>query len=282
MKAATLCLFFGLILQVCRGIEPASIGLPDALPPAPDGFKWVPVPELTDEFTGTKLDPAKWQPLLPYWKGRPPSQFAPENVIVKDGELQLLSTSLIDRLDQAKNPEKDIWVHAACVSSVKPIATYGYYEARVRASHLAMTSSFWLQGKYSEIDVIEQRGGYLLHTKDARYMFMNTHYFVESWKNDKSTPKKWEMPVSAAADFHVYGMWWKDSTTIWLYHNSKKVAEMKLGGAFMEPLYVIFDTEVFSNYGLPTIESLKAKEQNTMHVDWVRTWRLVKWQGALE
>ena len=54
-----------------------------------------------------------------------------------------------------KVPNKDLWVRAACVSSKLPMASYGYYEARVNASILSMTSSFWLQGGYSEIDVVE-------------------------------------------------------------------------------------------------------------------------------
>ncbi len=55
---------------------------------------WVLNEELSDEFEGTKLDPTKWfiegQGGDYYiWKGRPPSQFVPHNVILEDGKLKL-------------------------------------------------------------------------------------------------------------------------------------------------------------------------------------------------
>ena len=46
---------------------------------------------------------------------------------------------------------------------------------------------------------------------------------------------------------------------------------------FNEKLHMIWDTEaLIPNWvGLPTIESLKDNNKNTMYVDWVRTWKLV-------
>ena len=253
--------------------EPATTNL---LPPAPQGSKWELVPELTDEFKGNELDSTKWQPFLPYWKGRAPSQFAPTNVRVRQGNLELQSTSIVDSIESVKNPLTDIWVHASCVSSLQPIAGYGYFEARVKASRLSMTSSFWLQGKYSEVDIAEQMGSQERRPDGELYMFMCTHYFAESWKNDKFTPKKWKMPAAAADVFHVYGAWWKDKNTVWFYHDGEKVAEVKTGGEFLEPMYLIFDTEVFTaDIGIPTVESLKNSNQNTMLVNWVHVWRLV-------
>ena len=51
--------------------------------PCPEGMRWVPVEELTDEFNGTKLDLDKWQP-DPIgngwgWLGRPPALFPRRN-----------------------------------------------------------------------------------------------------------------------------------------------------------------------------------------------------------
>ena len=53
-------------------------------------------------------------------------------------------------------------------------------------------------------------------------------------------------------------------------------AEIRFGGPFEEPMYLFFDTEVFVWEGLPTLESLRDPELNTMSVDWVRGWRLVE------
>ena len=105
---------------------------------------------------------------------------------------------------------------------------------------------------------------------------MNTHYFPNGWANDKKTPKEWRMPYPSAADYHTYGVWWKDNQTIWFYHNGVKVAEVKPGGAFNESMYMFLDKEAFTWAGLPTIASLKDNSKNTMYVDWVRSWKLVK------
>ena len=245
-----------------------------APPPAPEHFHWRPVAGLTDEFDGGKLDPEKWHPGITYWKGREPSRFAPENVSVAGGMLRLRSTSLVRKLAEVKDPQKDVWVASAAVSSLKPIAFHGYYEARIKASRLSMTSSFWFQGKYSEIDVVEQLGAPKINPEDRHFMLMNTHAFGDGWDKDKATPARWRMPSAAADGFHTYGVWWKDERTIWFYHNGVKVAEVRPGCDFAEPMFLFFDTEVFTWSGLPDIESLDDSARNTMLVDWVRAWKL--------
>ena len=249
---------------------------PKLLPAAPAGYQWQTVPELSDEFDGKELDAAKWLPYQPYWQGREPSRFEPKNVMVSGGNLLLRSTPKVADLAEVKNPEADVWVNSACVSSKQAVASYGYYETRMNASRLSMTSSFWFQGKYSEIDVVEQLGASVKNPELDRFMMMNTHYFKPSWDEDKATPQRWKMPGGAADEFHVYGVWWKDKDTVWLYHNGDRVAELKTGGGFLEPMYMFFDTEVFIWDGLPTLESLKDPARNTMRVDWVRAWKLVK------
>lgn len=245
------------------------------LPALPEGLQWELNPELSDEFDGSELDRTCWLDYHPYWKGREPSHFEPANITVQDGALRLRSTTQIRDLSEVANPETDVWVQSACVSSKIPCATYGYYEARMKASCLSMTSSFWLQGKCSEIDVVEQLGAPLKEPARDRLMLMNTHYYRDGWDKDIATPKVWEMPSGSADEYHTYGVWWRDKGTIWLYHDGERVAEIQTGGEFLEPMYLFFDTEVFIWEGLPTIESLTDPERNTMCVDWVRAWTLV-------
>ena len=85
-----------------------------------------------------------------------PQPEGPITQVNGDGMLQLRSTVDEALRAQAKDLEKDVWVHAACISSQGPLARYGFYAARIKASRLSMTSSFWFQGKFSEIDVVEQ------------------------------------------------------------------------------------------------------------------------------
>jgi hypothetical protein len=221
-------LIFLMALVACaaKSAEPAVPENAGEPPPAPSGFSWEVVPGLTDEFTGAALDETKWMPRCPYWNGREPSRFDPANVTVRDGLLRLRSTTQAVSLDGIKNPEKDVWVQSACVASLKPSAVCGFYAARLKASKISMTSSFWFQGKYSEIDVVEQVGGSIKNPANGMLMLMNTHYFSDGWAKDKATPKSWKMPAGAADTFHVYGVWWKDENTVWMYHDGVKVAEL--------------------------------------------------------
>jgi len=107
-------------------------------------------------------------------------------------------------------------------------------------------------------------------------MLINTHYYPDGWDHDRKTPVQWAMPSGSAETFHRYGMWWVDENTVRFYHDGEQVAEVETGGPFLEPMYLFFDTEVFTWEGLPTIESLQDESANTMLVDWVRAWRLVK------
>lgn len=268
-KSITATLCCGLF--ACMGTKGEDSGPP----PAPAGRKWQAFAGLSDEFTSGKLDGAKWLPGLTYWDGRPPSRYDAKNVSVADGMLKLRSTPLVASLTKVRHPDEDIWVASACVSSKKYVAFYGYYEARIQASDLSMTSSFWFQGKYSEIDVVEQLGAPVVNADDRNFMLMNTHSFKDGWDKDVATPERWRMPTPAAAGFHVYGVWWKDQDTVWFYHDGTKVAEVKPHARFLEPMLMIFDTEVFTWSGLPSVESLNNPKRNSMDIDWVRAWKLV-------
>ena len=242
------------------------------LPVLPPGQHWRAYAPLTDEFAGARLDPAKWQPRHPYWTGRDPSHFDPANVSFAAGALLLRSTSSVQSMAEVHDPLKDTWVHSACVSSLLPIARYGYYEARLKASDLPMTSSFWFQGKYSEIDVVEQIGHSLKNPENGKQMLMNTHDFAQGWNHDIATPRKAPMPTGAAQAYHTYGVWWRDAKTVFFFLDGKQVAEATPAGPFGEPMSLFFDTEVFAWEGLPTLESLRDPRRNTMSVDWVRAW----------
>lgn len=246
------------------------------LPEAPEGYQWVKNDVLSDEFSGTSLDRSKWDPNHPYWTGREPSRFHEGNVSVADGLLHLRSTSMVNDLSEVADPQKDVWVHSACVTSKRRSAHLGYYECRFKASALSMTSSFWFQGGQCEIDVVEQIGAPKNHLSKAKEMLMNTHLFEhkEGKKVDHATPKKWTMPTGSADEFHTYGVWWKDENHAWFYHNGKKVAEITFPGPFAKPMYLFLDTEVFIWEGLPEIANLNNPDRNAMLVDWVRAWKL--------
>jgi beta-glucanase (GH16 family) len=242
------------------------------LPDAPEGYQWKPVEKLTDEFDGEVLDSSKWIPRHPSWRGRN-SRHEEVNISVSGGHLRLKST-----LREGSTDVKASTVTAACVTSNKRRCLPGFYQTRIKASDLSMTSSFWFQGEYSEIDVVENVGRPSLEKmRDIEYkMMMNSHFRNGGWDNENNTPVQWKMPVRARDRFHVYGVWWKDAETLWMYHDGVKIAEIKTKGRFEEPQNMFFDTEVFKWHGWPTRESLLDPARNTMLVDWVRAWKLEK------
>jgi beta-porphyranase len=245
-------------------------------PAAPSGEQWVPVPELTDNFSTFPLDPQKWKVGSPStgWPGRRPSRFIVDNVFLSHDALALRTTALVSSLDSIHDPNVDVWLGAACVSSVAPIARYGYYEARLKTAILPTTSSFWLQGHYSEIDVVEGVGeqeNWFVQTPNQ--MHSSTHYFPQGWKNDHNTTQFISMN-KPDTEWHVYGVWWKDATTAWYYLDGVKVSEQHFAGAFDEPMYLYLDTEPFLREGLPTLADLSDPGKNTMYVKWVRAYHL--------
>lgn len=239
----------------------------------PSGYQWEPVIELSDEFDS--FDENKWNNYHPGWAGRTPSHFAKENVSVNNGYLCLRSTPRVSSMSQVKNAAKDVWVNSAAVSSKQKIALPGYYyETRIKASDLSMTSSFWFRmGHFSEIDVIENVGRPENPAKRhfETQMKMNTHLYREDPKI--STPRDYDMGKRSRGHFIVYGLWWKTPNEIIFYCDGKPVETVIPKKPFDESLHMIFDTEVFTWVGFPTIESLNDPDRNAMLVDWVRVWK---------
>ncbi|MGR4865396.1 family 16 glycosylhydrolase [Caulobacter sp. LARHSG274] len=230
------------------------------------------VDALSDEFNGTSLDKSKWSPSLFYWKGRPPSVFDPANVSVSGGNLNLKATAAI-----SGNPILwgASWVRTSVVMSRMPLAGPGYYEARLKASDLSVSSSFWLQSQHeAEIDITEAFGASKTRPERTNMMAAATHEFRRGWKTDQPTIHHFTTSTPVT-EWHTYGAWWKDARTIWFYLDNQKVGESNASyDRFNQPMYLFLDTETFPQFGLPDLASLADPERNTMRVDWVRSWAL--------
>jgi len=198
-------------------------------PEPPEGYKWVPNEKFTDEFNGKKLDDSKWHDRSPYWvNGRPPATFRAYNVSVKGGNLQIKNTVL--KGDDKYN------IAGGAVGSVAKDALYGYYEARMKASSISMSSTFWMKNKpiatdcpfeQQELDIVEIVGQQK-HGGDFRTtMKSNAHFIVQDCD---SVPKYISAPGAGAKieppaneEYHVYGCWWVDAKTLHFYLDGKHV-----------------------------------------------------------
>ena len=246
-------------------------------PEPPAGKHWEPVPSLTDEFNGTAIDTNKWYDYHPNWSGRVPSQFKKGNSFVENGNLLLRNGSRINNMNEVNDPYNDVWIDAAAVVSKEKNSQPGwYYETSIKTSDCAMSSSFWFRvGSYSEIDVIEHIGRATKPGVDKSYEYScNTHVYGN--QSGPSVGKTYEMSTRGRDEFHVYGFWWKSGTNLLYYHNDEEVMQVTPSVPFNEKLHMIWDTEALipTWVGLPTIESLKDNNKNTMYVDWVHTWKL--------
>lgn len=109
------------------------------------------------------------------------------------------------------------------------------------------------------------------------YMTINTHWFPSGTQEDLHNGNDWPLPAGATAggEFHTYGVWWKDNATAWFYFDGQKVASLTLPTKFNSPLWLFFDTEVFTWDGLPALADLHDPNKNVMQIDFVHAYTLV-------
>ena len=264
-----------------------SINLIAQTPEPPKGFKWVKNEKFSDEFEGDKLNEDKWHARSPYWiHGRPPATFRAYSVSVKEGNLQI-KNSVLDRNDTYN-------IAGGAVGSVAKDAYYGYYETRMKASSISMSSTFWLKNKplsedcpreQQELDIIEIVGQQKRADDFRTKMHSNTHIFYtdcDGKKTVKSAGGK-QTTIDPPADeaYHVYGCWWVDAKTIKIYLDGEYQFTMNPDTflreqPFNRKMYMHLVTETYNWETPPTPEELADDTKNTTYYDWVRSYTLKK------
>ncbi|MDF7825171.1 family 16 glycosylhydrolase [Pontiellaceae bacterium B12227] len=260
-------------------------------PPAPKGFNWQVNPDYTDEFNGNQLDGDKWHDHHPRWRGRPPARFMKENVSVGGGNLRLTNGTLDEPI---KERGQEFTLGGAAVVSKKIEAFYGYYECRLKASNISMSSTFWMSNRghhypgigniSQELDILETVGGSKRNVKFASYMNSNTHV----WHGGDSTHigNKAKLPGESHEDYNIYGCWWEDANTVHFYLNNKHVGTVEVDTSliphpFEHPMHINMVTETYDWETPPTPEEINDTSRNTTLIDWVRSYTLVPSDGSL-
>ena len=292
----------GLLVSGCSE-QPASGEAEDGSPgeryeadvyPASDPSNaggWILREDISDEFEGSEIDRSKWfvqgdDGDYYIWKGRAPSQFAAHNVIVEDGLLKLRSQwepgfdfaigEGHEGNDYATHDGEFIPVTTAAIISHKRFLN-GYMEVRSRSADAAMTSSFWMIGHESELDVYETMGNPKIDSGSGITATM-LKASVHDWQPPAQRPTRrfgyvQELPWRVADDFHVYGVdWGPDYLRFYidgeLMHEVTQ-AEVGKDWVLTNPLEVWLDSEIFVWLGLPHEEELPAD----FLVDYVRVWQ---------
>jgi len=231
----------------------------------PSGSKWKPIPELTDEFEGKKLDSKKWYDHDPGWKGREPGYFSTNNVAVSNGMLHLTA-----RVESLKNLPEGFHTFTTAAVKSKALVKYGYFEIKCRPMKSKASSAFWFyhstKESWTEIDVFEICG---VGDKWKNLYHMNAHVFhTPTEKKHFDKAGKWKAPFNFADDYHVYALEWNKEVIKW-WVDGKVVRELK-NTHWHQPLNLVFDSETFPDwFGLPDKNTLPS----TFSIGYVRSWR---------
>ncbi len=251
-----------------------------AQPSAPAGMAWEKVEALSDEFDS--WDEAKWT--KPLWNYGVPVKMIAENSGVTKGNLWIKAS-----LD--KDAER--WFETSRVMSKKKIKYPMYTECRMRTSDLSAFSTFWMNNGNStdrdEIDMCESNSNPSRKEQVERPYTLYSQYFVVNDNNTErahgnfdnrklsdSNPakgKRWN------EEYQVIGVWWKDAHNIQFYINGEEAGKVKTTRPFTRDLNIIWDLwteDAAWTGGIADPKDLSNKKINTMYVDWIHTYQLIK------
>lgn len=225
---------------------------------------WARYTPMSDEFEGAVLDPNKWWPTNPSWRGRQPGRFDPNNVQVTTGKLHLTM-----RKAESSQTWKARGYHTYTSAAVQSKTTvrYGYFEVRARAMKSHGSSSFWFYHAtpdwWTEIDVFEigaAAPGF--ERKDN----MNVHVFrTPTEKKHWSAGGQWTAAANLADDYHVYGLEWDKDKIRWYFDGV--LIRWVQNTHWHQPLTLNFDSETMPQwFGLPRDADLPS----TYSVEYVR------------
>lgn len=256
-------------------------------PTPPKGYKWVKNEKFSDEFNGSSLDKTKWYDRSPYWvNGRPPATFRAHTVSVNDGFLQI-KNEVLNEQDSVYN------IAGGAVASVATDGHYGYYESRLKASGISMSTTFWMKNKpagpdcpfeVQELDIAELVGMQKQKNDFRNILHSNTHTFrteCDGSRNVVSSGGRCAIIPAANEAFHIYGCWWEDANNIHIYLDGQYQFTMHPDTTFSKtpfnrPMYMHMVTETYNWETPPTEEELNNDDINTSYYDWVRAYILVK------
>ncbi len=152
----------------------------------------------------------------------------------------------------------------------------GYLEIKCKAADASITSSFWMTGHQSELDVFEFMGAPAQsHKKHLEKEYMFT---LIDWSNPKGGLKrvwqeKHELGWRVAGGFHVYGCEWNEKELAFYADGIRvgRVTKEELGDKWVlkNPLWLWVDSESFPWHGLPQAKDLPAD----FEIDYIRVWQ---------
>ncbi|MBU2950818.1 family 16 glycosylhydrolase [Tamlana agarivorans] len=263
----------------------------------PDDHNWVKLESMSDEFDA--WDSSKWFKSI--WNYGVPVYMSTSasNSGVADGNLWIRATL------NENNPEGR-WFQTARIHSKAETSYPMYTEARIKASFISAYNTYWLNNGNStdrdEIDIIENNAKPSCGCQPDFPLQMNSQYFhadanlnpvvirdEDNYNQSNLLDVNPNKGVKWHENYHTFGVWWKDSKHIQFYLDGEPAGQVVVGHdrsggeypdrEFTRDLEIIFDLWTSDDNwlgGLPPKTDLKDDSINTMKIDWVRTWKLVK------
>ena len=280
------------VLENQTPVENSRIGVLPFSDPENEGG-WILNEALSDEFEGTSIDTTKWfvegqNGDYYIWKGRPPSQFVPHNVNIRDGKLVITSQWEPDyefaneKYADGKNNDaygelngEPIPVTTGGVITNKRFL-YGYMEVKSKVGFAAISGAFWAIGYEQELDVFELMGN------PKKYGFIEGGNYWIGTAHDWSPPSvrptevflhSEKLDFNTSDDFHVYGAeWGKDYLSF--YIDGKHIVtftqdDVGTDFIFNNPMEIWLDSEIFKRLGVPNKEELPVN----FEIEYLRVWQ---------
>ncbi len=240
--------------------------------------KWHLVKELSDEFNGNTLDRTKWMDTRHYTIGNAPSRALPENIVVKDGMVQIITKYDPDMSSGRIEPRGSEY-HSFSVGRLFSRGTfrYGYIEARAKIQATSFNNAFWLYGvgenrktgeiACPEIDIFELAGKSFAHTYSYN---MAIHYVIRKPYKHLAFARTWKSDFKFSDDFHVYGLEWTPKA-IRYFIDGSLVREFKVKeNLWNMPMRIHFDSiPHFDWFGVPDPNDFPCAFQ----IDYCRVWK---------
>ncbi|WP_111708492.1 family 16 glycosylhydrolase [Lutibacter citreus] len=266
-------LFYVLIILICNTVF--------AQPSAPKGYKWEVVEALTDEFK--EFDTSKWSYSL--WNYPPPNIMMKSQVSVKNGKLTIKAE---------KNSDSVRWMRTGRIMSKAQIGYPMYTECSMKASDISAYNTYWLNNGNSEnrneIDICENNANPTnpktkQTIEDFPFIMQSNIHHAVNGKNLRSpsyastkflSEKNKNRNKNFTETYHTMGLYWEDDRKCHWFLDGEYVGFSSAQRKFTLELNLYFGLWSNTWDGFATKESLNDDSRNTMYVDWIHTYKLVK------
>ncbi|REE00200.1 T9SS type A sorting domain-containing protein [Marinoscillum furvescens] len=303
------------LLVSCFALLMILVAIPGvSQPPAPPAGKvWIKIPAMSDEFDANSPDTEKWRVFDKGDSWDRTSAFDKRiHEVVHDPKTNnyfLTMNPMWYYEDEQFTKGDRTYLFAGGGMDTRALATYGYFEVRLKASNFPMGSGVFMNSRKTSSDICDEK----YHTEldiienmsydgpGANTTGFNFHQNVNShakpfkseggncvslpYESTKSGVKS--QPLEGPLDFNTVGMWWKNANEAEFYLNGRAFGTITPTRNFNLPMPVIIVMETYTwgsdenNAGNPKPEAymfedeFRTKEQRAVTYDWVRSWQLV-------